>query len=92
MSSFLFSPETLVKHKILSQLLISHTQTTICIVFVPLLLRWANDIEESPGPTVYDIVDPNKTISADFSQGNIRKFKENAGKQCVAMCVFSSIT
>ena len=59
-------------------------------MFVPLLLRLANDIEENPGPTVYDIVDPNKTISADFSQGNIRKFKENAGKQCVAMC-FSAV-
>ncbi len=45
----------------------------------------ANDVEENPGPTVYDVVDPNKTISADFSQGNGRKFGQNAGKQCVAM-------
>ncbi len=59
-------------------------------MFVPLLLRLANDVEENPGPTVYDSVDPNKTISAGFSQGNIRTFKENAGKQCVAMC-FSAV-
>ena len=57
------------------------------IVYVPLLLRMANDVEENPGPTVYDVVDPSKTICADFSHGNTRKFRENAGKQCVAMCL-----
>jgi hypothetical protein len=47
----------------------------------------ANDVEENPGPTVYDVVDPSQTICADFSQGNTGKFRENAGKQCVAMCL-----
>ena len=56
-----------------------------CIVYVALLLRIANDVEENPGPTLYDIVDPSKTITADFSQSNARKFRHNAGKQCVAM-------
>ena len=56
-----------------------------CIVYVSLLLRMANDFEENPGPTLYDIVDPSKTICADFSQSNSRKFRQNAGKQCVAM-------
>ena len=56
-----------------------------CIVYVALLLRMANDVEENPGPTLYDIVDPSKTICADFSQSNARKFRQNAGKQCVAM-------
>ena len=55
------------------------------IVYVPLLLRMANDVEENPGPTLYEIVDPSKTICADFSQSNTRKFRQNAGKQCVAM-------
>ena len=45
----------------------------------------ANDVEENPGPTLYDIVDPRKTICADFSQSNARKFGPNAGKQCVAI-------
>ena len=45
----------------------------------------ANDVEENPGPTIYDVVVPNKTISADFSQGNTKKLKQNAGKQYVAM-------
>ena len=56
-----------------------------CVVYVALLLRMANDVEENPGPTLYDIVDPSKTICADFSQSNARKFGRNAGKQCVAM-------
>ena len=45
----------------------------------------ANDVEENPGLTLYHIVDPSKTICADFSQSNARKFRQNAGKQRVAM-------
>ena len=55
------------------------------IVYVPLLLRIANDVEENPGPTIYDVVDPTKTICADFSQGNTKKFRQHSGKQCLAM-------
>ena len=40
-------------------------------VYVALLLRMANDVEENPGPTIY-VVDPSKTICADFSQGNTK--------------------
>ena len=56
-----------------------------CVVYVALLLRMANDVEENPGPTLYDIVDPCKTVCADFSQSNARTFGRNACKQCVAM-------
>ena len=55
------------------------------IIYVPLLLRMANDVGKNPGPTLHDIIDPSKTICADFSQSNARKFGPNAGKQCVAM-------
>ena len=41
-------------------------------------------VEENPGLTVYDVVDPSKTVCVDFSQGNTRKFRQNACKQCVA--------
>ena len=37
-------------------------------------------VEENPGPTIYD-VDP----------GNTKKFKQNAGKQCVAMSLTTTI-
>ena len=56
-------------------------------VHVPLLLRLSNDVEENPGPTpsIFEIVNPNNTVCAHFSQGNQAKFGDNAGKQCVAM-------
>ena len=50
-----------------------------------LLLRLSNDVEENPGPTtIYEIVDYNQTVCANFSQGDV-KFGQNAGKQYVAM-------
>ena len=61
------------------------------IVYVALLLRMANDVDEKPGPTVYDIVEPSQTICADFSQGNRRQFGQSAGKQCVAMSLTAII-
>ena len=55
-------------------------------VYVPLLLRLSNDVEENPGPrTINHIVDPTYTVHADFNQGNELMFGMNAGKQCVAM-------
>ena len=29
-----------------------------------------DDMEENPGPTLFDIIDPTTTVSADSSQGN----------------------
>ena len=52
-----------------------------CVMYVPLLLRMADDVEENPGPTIYDVVDSSKTMCALS-----KKFRQNAGKQCVAMC------
>ena len=55
-------------------------------VYVPLLLRLSNDIQENPGPkSINDIVDPTFTVHADYNQGNYLIFGMNAGKQCVAM-------
>ena len=33
----------------------------------PLLIRQANDEEENPGPTIFDVVEPTRTICADYS-------------------------
>ena len=46
-----------------------------------------NDVEKNPGPTV----DPSKTITAPYSQGNVAIFGQNAGQQCVAMSLCSLI-
>ena len=56
-------------------------------VCLPLLLQLCNDVETNPGPTIYDIVDPNLSVCGDFSQGDTNKFGSSAGKQCVAMSV-----
>ena len=41
-------------------------------------------MEENPRPVIFNIVDPTRTVSADFSQGD-EVFGENAGKQWVGM-------
>ena len=72
-------------YKLWSEVMFWFTQMMCYNVNVPLLIRQANDVEENPGPTIYDIIDPTTTVSADFSQGNGTLFGVNAGKQCVAM-------
>ena len=59
--------------------------------YIPLLIRQANDVEENPGPTIFDVIDPARTICADYSQGNEPLFGGNAGKQCVAMSLTAII-
>ena len=62
------------------------------VVYVPLLLRLSNDVEENPGPrSINDIVDPTYTVHADFNQGNELMFGMNAGKQCVAMSLYAIV-
>ena len=59
-------------------------------VYVPLLLRLSNDVEENPGlRTINDIVDPTYTVHADFNQGNELMFGMNAGKRCTAISLYS---
>ena len=41
------------------------------------------------GPVFY--IDPSKTISAPYSQGNQIIFGETAGQQCLAMCLCALI-
>ena len=61
-------------------------------VYIPLLLRLSNDVEENPGPRdINEIVNPTYTIHADFHQGFESRFGSNAGKQCVAMSLCSTV-
>ena len=48
-------------------------------------------VEENPGPTIFDIINPTTTVSTDSSQGNEAIFGVNAGKQCVAMSLTAII-
>ena len=56
------------------------TQMMCYNVYIPLLIRQANDVEENPGPAIFDIIDPTTTVSADSSQGRETIFGVNAGK------------
>ena len=67
------------------------TQMTFYNIYNQLIIRQANDVEENPGPTTFDIIDPTTTVCADYSQGNELLFGENAGKQCVAMSLSAVI-
>ena len=51
-----------------------------CVMHVPLLSRTANDAEENPGPTKYDVVDASKInvlILAKGIQNNLDKMLVN---------------
>ena len=67
------------------------TQMMCYNVYIPLLTRQANDVEENPGSTIFDIIDPTTFVSADSSQRNEAIFGVNAGKQCVAMSLTAII-
>ena len=56
-------------------------------VVTPLITQ-ANDLEENPGPTIFDAIDPTRTICADHSEGNEALFGENVGKQCHLLLLF----
>ena len=54
-------------------------------------IRQANNEEENPGPTMFEVIDSTRTVCADYNQGNKVLFVENAGKQCVAMSLAAII-
>ena len=87
----LFKRTRTFRLKCFDLVIVLFTQISGHNVYVPMLLRMAKDVEENPGPTIYDVVDPTKTICADFSQGNAKKFQQNAGKQCLAMSLTAII-
>ena len=39
------------------------TQMMCYNVYIPLLIRQANDVEENPGPTIFDIIHPTTTVT-----------------------------
>ena len=67
-------------YKSCNEVMFWFTQMMCYNVYIPLLIRQANDVEENPGPTIFDIIDPTTTVSADSSQGSETIFGVNAGK------------
>ena len=54
-------------YKLQNELVFWFTQMMCYNVYIPLLIRQANDVEENPGPTIFDIIDPTTTVSAGSS-------------------------
>ena len=79
------------QYKMWNQVVFWFTQMMCYNVYIPLLLRQVNDVEENPSPTIFDIIDPMRIVSADYNKGNKALFHENAGKQCVAMSLTAII-
>ena len=56
-------------YKFCNEVMFWFTQMMCYNVYIPLLIRQANDVEENPGPTIFDITDPTTTVSVHSSQG-----------------------
>ena len=54
-------------YKLWNEVMFWFTQMVCYHVYIPLLMRQANDVEENPGPTIFDIIDPTTTVSAGSS-------------------------
>ena len=63
--------QVVIQYKMWNQVMFWFIQMTCYNVYIQLLTRQANDEEENPGPTIFDIIDPMRTVSAS----------ENAGKR-----------
>ena len=61
--------QVVMQYKMLNQVMFWFTQMMCYNVYIPLLIRQANDVEENPGPTMFDIIDPMITVSADGIRG-----------------------
>ena len=47
----------------LNQVMFWFTQMMCYNVYIPLLIRQANDVEENPGPSIFDIIDSMIIVS-----------------------------
>ena len=66
------------QHKMWNDVMFWFSQMIFYNAYIPLLIRQANAVKENPGPTIFDVIDPTRTICADYSQGNEALFCENA--------------
>ena len=62
--------EVVGHYKSCNEVMFWFTQMRCYNVYIPLLIRQANGVEENPGPTMFDSIDPTTFVSADSSQGN----------------------
>ena len=64
-------------HKMWNDVMFWFSQIIFYNAYILLLIRQTNDIEENPGPAIFDVIDPTRTICADYGQGNEALSGEN---------------
>ena len=50
------------QHKMWNDVMFWFSQMIFYNANFPLLIRQANDVEENPGPTIFDVIEPTRTI------------------------------
>ena len=84
--------EVVGQYKMWNEVKFWFTQMTFYTIYIPLIIRQANDLEENLGPTIFEVIDWTRTVCADYNQGNEVLLGENAGKQCVSVSLTAIIT
>lgn len=57
--------QVVIQYKMWNQVMFWFTQMMCYNVYTALLIRQADDVEGNPGPTIFDIIDLMRTVSAD---------------------------
>ena len=72
--------QVVIPYKMLNQVMFWFTQMMCYNVCIPLLIRQANDVEENPGPTIFDIIDPMIIVS----ETTVKEMKHSLVKMLVS--------
>ena len=64
----------------LNQVMFWFTQMMCYNVYIPLLIRQANDVEENPGPSIFDIIDSMIIVS----ETTVKEMKHSLVKMLVS--------
>ena len=72
--------QVVIPYKILNQVMFWFTQMMCYNVYIPLLIRQANDVEENPGPSIFDIIDSMIIVS----ETTVKEMKHSLVKMLVS--------
>ena len=72
--------QVVIPYKMLNQVMFWFTQMMCYNVYIPLLIRQANDVEENPGSTIFDIIDPMIIVS----ETTVKEMKHSLIKMLVS--------
>ena len=59
--------------------------------YIPLLIRQANDVEENPGPTIFDVIFQKLVLRVSSWFPNTRKLMKARGRRPSAFIVFECL-